>query len=422
MAPADSSRPTRRSIPKAGPPIAPALVLGFAAGALTLGLIWMVLGARSAAPASTSPATTSPANLLAGAVARAQASTVALEFGARDATGRRRMATGVVINNEGEVLSIRIDPPSPPPTEADKADLPIVARDSSGHRWPAQWVAADPDTGLTLLRVHAGSVPSARPSGGRLDLGAEVFVVGNPYGLGHSISRGHVAGLDRHVDLIPRPIGGLIQVQAPIHPGDSGAMLAGLDGGWIGLVRSGLAAPGGTPTPSAAADDFGFAIPSRVALWVADQLRTRGTVNRAYIGLKFAPDDRGGEGAEVDGVVDDSPAARSGLKRHDRVVRLDNDPIRTPDDLTDRLDLTLAGTEVGLDLIRDQTPTRLKVATGPRPWSAPMSPPVPRPATPSPISEKTGLASLPREVADRIERLERRIEEMERKEKLTPVP
>ena len=71
-----------------------------------------------------------------------------------------------------------------------------------------------------------------------------MFVVGNPFGMGHSVSRGHVAGLDRALELGTRQLGGLIQVQAPLYPGDSGAAVVNLHGDWLGLIRSGLAIPG----------------------------------------------------------------------------------------------------------------------------------------------------------------------------------
>ena len=98
-------------------------------------------------------------------------------------------------------------------------------------------------------------------------------------------------------------LGGLIQVQAPLYPGDSGAAVVNVRGDWLGLIRSGLAIPGSSPgadpDPAGTAGpassrpdgvepddvrdtDFGFAIPTRDALWVADQLRVHGHVDRAY--------------------------------------------------------------------------------------------------------------------------------------------
>jgi S1-C subfamily serine protease len=260
---------------------------------------------------------------IAAAMARARESVVALEYTAADAPAdTRRVATGVVVNNGGEILSVRIDPPPTRPAPGTGKNLaPIVARDFLGRRHVAQWVAADPDTGLTLLRVSPRAVRPIRSAADGPKLGSQVFVVGSPFGMGHSVSRGHVAGLDRALELGTGQLGGLIQVQAPLYPGDSGAAVVDLRGHWLGLIRGGLAVPGsgsatdsdpaataGPPSPVARADaaepdddpataasgrsepdtDFGFAIPTRDVLWIASQLRTYGYVDRAYLGVRLA--------------------------------------------------------------------------------------------------------------------------------------
>ena len=98
--------------------------------------------------------------------------------------------------------------------------------------WPASpraaackrdWVAADPETGLTLLKIAPEAARPAGPSTRGARLGIPVLVIGNPFGLAHSVSRGFVAGLHRRLELGPRQLGGLIQVDASLHPGDSGA-------------------------------------------------------------------------------------------------------------------------------------------------------------------------------------------------------
>ncbi len=261
------------------------------------------------------------------AIARARESVVSLEYSAADIpSGPRRLATGVVINHRGEVLSVRID--QPPVTPAGSPSS-IVARNFSGQRYSANWIAADPETGLTLLRLPPKVVRPIQSTSRRPSLGSQICIVGNPFGMGHSVSRGHVAGLDRALELGTRQLGGLIQVEVPLYPGDSGAAVVNLHGDWLGIIRSGMAVPAShsrlesdaSPTtasappadstasppssPSSAsapsssstgtADlaanrpgrnaEFGFAIPVQDALWVSEQLRTRGRVDRAYLGV-----------------------------------------------------------------------------------------------------------------------------------------
>jgi serine protease Do len=362
---------------------------------------------------------------LAEAIGRARESAVTLEYATADGpSGTRWVATGVVISDAGEVLSIRIDPP--PPT------APVVARDASGRRHLAEWLAADLETGLTLLRIKPGVAEPIRAALHEPRLGGQILVIGNPFGLGHSVLRGHVSGLDRRLELGPRQLGGLIQVAVALHPGDSGALVTNLRGEWLGLIRSGLAPPtqnqtqgqgqGGAREPDRDREydhDLGFAIPARDALWVADQLRTRGRVDRAYLGVRIDPGATAGPpGAVLLGVLEDSPASQAGLQAGDRIVALNGHPIQSPGDLTDRLDHTLAETEITLALMRGERTEHRTVRTLSRP---------PSPSKPTAISEPDPSLKpadlslvLPRAVLDRLDRLDRRIDELERRDKPAP--
>ncbi|HKM55127.1 MAG TPA: trypsin-like peptidase domain-containing protein, partial [Isosphaeraceae bacterium] len=236
---------------------------------------------------------------MAAGMARARESVVSLEYTAAESTpGSRRIATGVVINSRGDVVSVRIDPPSSaastspvsgPSGGVARSGAGIVARDASGRRHLASWVAVDPESGLTLLQIAPRAVRPIEMAGEEATLGSQVFVVGNPFGLGHSVSRGHIAGLDRALKLGSRQLGGLIQVQATLYPGDSGAVVANLRGQLLGVIRSGLAVPSPGAGRIERDNDFGFAIAVRDLLWVADQLRARGHVDRAYLGVRLEP-------------------------------------------------------------------------------------------------------------------------------------
>ncbi|MDR3633155.1 MAG: trypsin-like peptidase domain-containing protein [Isosphaeraceae bacterium] len=339
---------------------------------------------------------------MAEAVARARDQVLTLEFTPDEGASARRVATGVVVRDDGrgrDVLSVRV---APPPSGA-----PVVARDAEGRKLLARWVADDPETGLTLLRVDDDPPRPATPllplPASPPRLGSHVLVIGNPFGLGHSVTRGSISGLDRRLDLGARPLGGLIQIDAAFHPGDSGALVVNLRGEWLGLVRSGLAPPGADAVRD---HDLGFALPARDALWVADRLRTRGRVDRAYLGIRIAlrPSNEG-PGAVLDSVLDDTPAARAGLKAGDRVVTFDGQAIASPRDLTDRLDRTSADADAVVDYYRGAARDRRIVRTASRPQAE---------REREPERHAAVKTDDPRVLKERLERLERRIGELER--------
>jgi S1-C subfamily serine protease len=363
---------------------------------------------------------------IAASLERARRSVVSLEYTATLGNGARRIASGVVVSDRGDVIAVRIDPPTKRANGSENGSevyssgvqSSIVACDFTGRRHVARWVAFDPQTGLTLLRISGSAVPPIPVSADSASLGSQIFVIGNPFGMGQSVSRGSIAAVDRIVELGRRPVCNLIQLHSDLYPGDSGAAVVNLRGEWVGLIRGRLACsemssealnpsiddsrvvekpmrlpPSKTtvemlPERDEIDHEIGFAVPARNALWVAEQLRKQGHVPRSFLGvrLRWEREEREaitgaiekGEhdgrdwstdtvGVVVDEVLPNTPAASVGIRPGDRIVSINDEQIRTGVDLTNKLELTPAKSQIILDIVRNgesvETLLRLSVCT-----------------------------------------------------------
>ncbi len=282
--------------------------------------------------------------------------------------------TGVVLNEQGEILTLGYGPTSP--------DRQIVVRDAQDRIHRAEWNALDPLTGLSLIRIEPRLIePVTVADEPKLWHGMEVLLVGNPYGLALSTSLGHISGLDRTLLFEPgqHPLGHLIQINVALYPGDLGAVVGDMQGRWLGLVRSGL--PTTESDSLAPTTALAFAIPAAEALWIVDQLRTWGEVRRAYLGVNFDASSLFDKpGVLLRSIVPDTPAAHVGLHKEDRIVAVNGMTVRSHHDLIALLDTTLAGTIMNLTVIRDGQSTSLEVITSQR-RPRPCSPSLREPAT-----------------------------------------
>lgn len=243
-------------------------------------------------------------------------------------------------------------------------DIQIVFAD--GTRLPAKRVGADQRTDLALLKVDAPK-PLAYVELGDSDkvrIGQSVLAVGNPFGLGGTVTAGIVSARSR--DIGSGPYDDYLQIDAAINQGNSGGPTFDVDGKVIG-VNTAIFSPNGGSV------GLGFAIPSNIVRKVVDQLRDHGKVDRAWMGVQTQAVDGAlaaalklpaASGALVSAVQKDSPAAAAGLKRGDVILSMDGAKIDTPRELSRRVGDLAEGKRVDLEIWRDGKRTASEVRLG----------------------------------------------------------
>lgn len=231
----------------------------------------------------------------------------------------------------------------------------IVVTLKDRTRLDAEVIGSDPGTDIALLKVDPEGL-TALPFGDsdRLQVGDYVVAVGNPFGLGQTVTMGIVSALGRS-GLNLEGYEDFIQTDAPINPGNSGGALVTLDGRLVGINTAILAPAGGNV-------GIGFAVPSAMARAVMDQLIEHGEVRRGRLGVliqDFTPDLAEALGIEeksgaiVTKVEPDTAAAKAGLEAGDVIVAVDDRRVRSAADLRNRIGLKRPGARVSLTIIRD---------------------------------------------------------------------
>ncbi len=232
--------------------------------------------------------------------------------------------------------------------------------------WPARLVGAYPDADIAVLRVETPG-EQLRPiqvgTSSDLIVGQNVYAIGNPFGLDHTLSTGVVSGLGREIPSIGgRPISNVIQTDAAINPGNSGGPLLDSAGRLIGVNTQ-------IYSPSGASAGVGFAVPVDTIARVVPQLVAHGRVTRPGLGINIDEGDLarrlGIQGVMVLGVVAGSGAERAGLRAAridqatgrvvigDVIVGIDGETIESVGDLFRVLDAKSVGEEVQVTLRRD---------------------------------------------------------------------
>jgi serine protease Do len=241
----------------------------------------------------------------------------------------------------------------------------IEIRMPDGREFTAKVVGQDSETDVALLKVDGvNNLPTvAFGDDTKLRVGDWVVAVGNPFGLGGTVTAGIVSSLGR--DIGSSTFTDYIQIDAPINQGNSGGPTFDLTGRVVG-VNSAIFSPTGGSV------GIGFAIPASTVQTVIEQLKANGTVARGWLGVSIqnlTPDIASSigipdaKGAIVAAVVDNSPAQRAGFQQGDVILRINGMTVEDSRDLTRRVASVPAGSRANFDIVRPDGSRRTVTAT-----------------------------------------------------------
>jgi serine protease Do len=273
------------------------------------------------------------------------------------------LGSGVIISADGYVATNN--------HVVDGADTVTVTL-ADGRELPARVVGRDPLTDIAVVKIDAKGLPAVTfADSAKIKVGDRVLAVGNPFGIGETVTSGIVSATGRRVGILNDVHGyeDFIQTDAAINPGNSGGALIDVEGRLIGINTAILSRSGGF-------QGVGLAVPSDMVGHVAESLARTGKVVRGYLGVNiqnvtpalldsFNLKDRGG--ALVAEVVPDGPAARAGIKDGDVITSVNGQTVADGNNLALTVSGEAPGTKLSLEVVRDGKPIQIDATTSERP-------------------------------------------------------
>ncbi len=261
------------------------------------------------------------------------------------------LGSGVIIDRAGHILTNA--------HVVDKASRIFVAMTDNGRELEAELVGQDNRIDLAVLKIiEKGEYPFLSPArSDDLMLGETVIAIGNPLGLGHSITTGIVSSTKRRVQLSPQLSTVFIQTDALINPGNSGGPLININGELIG-INTAIARQ---------AQGIGFSIPIDTAKRVVNDLIAAGRVRRGFIGLTVSDVSQsfvrsfGEGGVLIEDVEPDSPAEKAGLQMADVILSIDGVPIVSVDQYLSEIWTYTPGDLLPLTILRGDARISLRM-------------------------------------------------------------
>ena len=283
-----------------------------------------------------------------------------LFFGQQGSQSQSGLGSGVIMSADGYVLTN-----NHVVQEADHIEAVLA----DGRRASARVIGADPESDLAVLKIDLPDLPVMTPSDSdRIEVGDRVLAIGNPFGVGQTVTSGIVSALGRD-QLGINTFENFIQTDAAINPGNSGGALTDEQGRLLGINTAIYSRSGGSL-------GIGFAIPVNVARQALQDIVQNGRVVRGWIGVEstaLTPElaenlgAASAQGAIITGVLNGGPAARAGMRPGDVVTRINGRPIRTVAELRAGITALRPGTAATFTALRQGQNVEMQLVPGLRP-------------------------------------------------------
>ncbi|HEU6449158.1 MAG TPA: DegQ family serine endoprotease [Verrucomicrobiae bacterium] len=278
----------------------------------------------------------------------------------RDMTRKEQsLGSGVIVSPDGYILTANH-------VVRDADEVKVALGDDNQKKYDARVVGTDPRTDVAVLKIEAKNLPAITfGDSSQVEIGDVVLAIGNPFGVGQTVTEGIISALGRHGYGIngPRGYEDFIQTDAAINPGNSGGALVDAEGRLIG-INTWIA------TSSGGSEGVGFAVPANLARRVMESLIANGKVTRGYLGVSikdltpglakaFGYDKEGG--ALVGDVFPDTPAAKAGIEDGDIIIEFNGKKISDANSLTLMVSECAPGSEASVKVFRKGVSKTLNV-------------------------------------------------------------
>ncbi len=265
------------------------------------------------------------------------------------------LGSGVIVRSDGYILTN-----NHVIAQADQ----IVVGLNDGRRALAKVIGTDPDSDLAVIKIDLNELPVLPFKLSGNDVGDVVLAIGNPFGVGQTVTQGIISATNRS-DLGINTYEDFIQTDAAINPGNSGGALIDVAGNLIGVNTAIFSQSGGSL-------GIGFAIPAKVCQQILNSILKDGRVVRGWLGISLMPIQQDNilepkqAGVVVADVLPNGPAASARVKKGDKIIEVNGEAITSASHLINYVALQAPNSTIKIAVVRGEKPLTLDVLVGER--------------------------------------------------------